>query len=170
MLSFSDKFHNSDPRNGISDFNENGSVVTALTANLAPVIQVDFEYGPCTGCSGSENASPNQSTPSSNDITVVPGYQSVNELDCTPTVQPFISSHNDVDLIMDKLICSKNSQKIAPESIILPVENGYKDFQSLLRNSAEQQILNTEPELKHMCGPPLHTVPGIQIDCSYHKV
>lgn len=164
------KFYMLHDNNGISDFNENESVDPALTTNLAPMTLVDFEYSPCTGCSGSENTSPNQSTPSSNDITVVPGYQSVTDLDCTSTDQVFISSCNDVNLIMDKLICSKNSQKIASESTTLLVENGYKDFQSLLRNSAEQEILNTEPVLKHLCGPLLHTVPGIQIDCSYHKI
>lgn len=170
MFSLTDNFHSPAIRNVIGDFNESESVFPVLAKNLDPMIPVDFEYGPCMGCSESENTSPTQLTPLSNDIIVVPGYQSVNEADCTPTDQAFICSHNDVNLIMDKLICSRNPQKISSETTILAVENGYKDFQSVLRNSGEQQMFTAEPELKHLSGLPLHTVPGIQVDCSYHRV
>lgn len=140
MFSFFDKFQNSTLRNGISDCNGSEIVVPALTT----MIQVDFEYAPYTSCSESENTRLNQSTSS---ITVVPGYQSISELDCTPADQAFISSCSDANLKMDKLIFSKNSQKIASEATILAVDSRYKDFQSLLRNSSEQHILSTEPEL-----------------------
>ncbi|MCJ8746470.1 hypothetical protein PDJAM_G00142180 [Pangasius djambal] len=145
MFSVSDKIHNPD----ISHFNESENVFPGLA----------------------KNPSPTQFTPSSNDIAVVPGYQSVSEvIDCASTDHAFISSHNDINLIMEKLICSKNPQNTSCKTTIIPVENGYKDFQSLLRNSGEQQSLTTEPELKHLCGPALHTSPGIQIDSSYHRV
>ncbi|XP_026785360.1 uncharacterized protein il4r.2 [Pangasianodon hypophthalmus] len=171
MFSVSDKFHNPAISHFMNDFNESENVFPGLAKNLDPVIPTDFEYGPCTGCSGSENASPTQFTPSSNDIAVVPGYQSINEvIDCASTDHAFISSHNDINLIMEKLICSKIPQNTSCQTTIIPVENGYKDFQSLLRNSEEQQSLTTEPELKHLCGPALHISPGIQIDSSYHRV
>ncbi|KAI5091608.1 hypothetical protein C0J45_18814 [Silurus meridionalis] len=151
------------------DINQKENVFLSLAKTQDPVIQTDFEYGPCTGWSGSENTSPTQFTPSSKEIIMVPAYQSVNEvIDCTPTDQAFISSHNDVNLIMEKQMCSP--QNISCETGIIQVENGYKDFQSLLRNSEEQQSLACEPELKHLCGPVLHTPPGIQIDSSYHRV
>lgn len=172
MFSLSDpNFQNSEIQHFISDFNESENVMPALARNPDPLIPTDFEYGPCTGCSGSEKTSPTQFTPSSNEITVVPEYQSVNEvIDCASTHQASISSHNDVNLIKEKLICSNNPQNISCETAIIPVENGYKDFQSLCRNSREQQSLTTEPEQKHLCGPALHISPGIQIDCSYHRV
>lgn len=170
MVSHSDESHDPAIKHAISDFNESESVLPAQAKNPVSTIDIDLEYGPCNGFSGSENTSPTLLTPSSNDIIVVPAYQSFSEVECTPPEQSFISSHNDVNLIMDKLIWSKDPQKISPESAIIPVENAYKDFQSLLGNSREQQILTTEPELKHMCGAPLHTVPSIQIDCSYHRV
>ncbi|KAF7691056.1 hypothetical protein HF521_011353 [Silurus meridionalis] len=151
------------------DINQKENVFLSLAKTQDPVIQTDFEYGPCTGWSGSENTSPTQFTPSSKEIIMVPAYQSVNEvIDCAPTDQAFISSHNDVNLIMEKQMCSP--QNISCETGIIQVENGYKDFQSLLRNSEEQQSLACEPELKHLCGPVLHTPPGIQIDSSYHRV
>ncbi|KAI5622698.1 hypothetical protein C0J50_17576 [Silurus asotus] len=151
------------------DINQKENVFLSLAKTQDPVIQTDFEYGPCTGWSGSENTSPTQFTPSSNEIIMVPAYQSVNEvIDCAPTDQAFISSHNDVNLIMEKQMCSP--QNISCETGIIQVENGYKDFQSLLRNSEEQQSLACEPELKRLCGPVLHTPPGIQIDSSYHRV
>ncbi|XP_046690901.1 uncharacterized protein il4r.2 [Silurus meridionalis] len=106
-----------------------------------------FSVGPCTGCLGSKNTSIQ---------------------DCAPTDQAFISIPNNVNLIMEKQMCSP--QNISCETGIIEVENGYKDFQSLLRNSEEQQSLACELELKHLCGPVLHTPPGIQIDSSYHRV
>lgn len=153
-----------------SEFSVSEKMFPALAKNLDPMILTDFEYSPCTvPCAGSENNCPTQLTPSSNSITVVPGFQSNNEVDCTSTVEAFISSHINVSPVMAKIICIKNPKNISSDSTIMPAENGYKELQSLLRNSGEQ-ILTTEPELKHLCDLPLHTVPGIQIDCNYHMV
>lgn len=172
MISVSDsKFQNPEIQHFISDFNESENVLPALARNPDPWIPTDFEYSSCTGSSGSEKTSPTQFTPSSNETIVVPGYQSVNEvIDCASTDQASISFHNDVNLIKEKLLCNNNPHIISCETTIIPVENGYKDIQSLLQNSGEQQSLTTEPELKQLCGPALHTSPGIQIDCSYHRV
>ncbi|XP_047006388.1 uncharacterized protein il4r.2 isoform X2 [Ictalurus punctatus] len=160
MMSDSDKFPNPAINHFISDFNVSENVFPALAKNLDPVILTDFEYRPCTGCALSENTSPTQFTSYTNDIAVVPGYQSVSEVrDCASTDQAFISSHNDVNLIMEKLLHCKNPQNTSCDTTIIPVENGYKDFQSLLRNSGEQQSFTTETELKDLCGPTLHTSP-----------
>ncbi|XP_047663702.1 uncharacterized protein LOC125140128 [Tachysurus fulvidraco] len=172
MFSLSDKIHN--PTNGhcIYDLNQHESIFPSLEKNLDPVIQTDLEYGPCTPCtpctgsSGSENV-----TPSSSEIIVVSGYQSLNNiLDRASNPQSFISPHNDISLITEKILCSKNAHNISYESPIIPVENEYRDFRSLLQNSNEQHSLVTGPELKQLCGLDLHTSPGIEIDCSYHRV
>ncbi|XP_047663701.1 uncharacterized protein LOC125138438 isoform X2 [Tachysurus fulvidraco] len=172
MFSLSDKIHN--PTNGhcIYDLNQHESIFPSLEKNLDPVIQTDLEYGPCTPCtpctgsSGSENV-----TPSSSEIIVVNGYQSLNNiLDRASKPQSFISPHNDISLITEKILCSKNAHNISYESPIIPVENEYRDFRSLLQNSNEQHSLVTGPELKQLCGLDLHTSPGIEIDCSYHRV
>ena len=99
------------------------------------------------------------------------GYQSLNNiLDRASKPQSFISPHNDVYLITEKILCSKNAHNISYESPIIPVENEYRDFRSLLQNSNEQHSLVTGPELKQLCGRDLHTSPGFEIDCSYHTV
>lgn len=137
MLLFSGKFLNSAFQNVRSDSGEVEGLFPALPRNLEPTIPTNFEYSACPGAlTGSENTSPfHHLTPSSNDIIMVPGYQSVSEVDCTPTDQAFIGSHNDFNLIMDKFVCSKNTQNVSSEASIIPVENGYKDLQSLLGNS-----------------------------------
>ncbi|XP_053348029.1 uncharacterized protein LOC128518785 isoform X1 [Clarias gariepinus] len=171
MFSLSENGQNPAVKQLINDFPESHTAIPPLNGNLEPIILTDFEYGPCTGLSGSENTTQTQFLCSSNDIVVVPGYQSVSDLaDCPSTDQEFISSQNDVNLIMEKLNCSKNPQNIFGKNDIIQVENGYKDVQSLLQNAEEGKNLITEAEMKYPNGSAFHNSPGIQIDCSYHRV
>ncbi|XP_060752982.1 interleukin 4 receptor, tandem duplicate 1 [Tachysurus vachellii] len=172
MFSLPEKIHNDTNGHYIYDLNQRESMFPSLEKNLDPMIQTDLEYVPCTPCtpctgsSGSENV-----TPSSSEIIMVNGYQSLNNiLDHASKPQSFISPHNDVYLITEKIICSKNAHNISYESPIIPVENEYRDFHSLLQNSNEQHSLVTGSELKQLYGLDLQTSPGIEIDCSYHRV
>lgn len=170
-LPSSDGFHNTSPGLGIDIFNKCEIMFPAPVKSLDPMIETDFKYSPCSGSLGSEIATLTQFTPSSSEILVVHGYQSVEKiLDCASTDRALVNSHNDVNLITEKLICSKTAPNISCENPIIPVENEYKDFRSLFRNSEEPQSRITDPLFKQLCGPDLHTSPGIEIDCSYHRV
>ncbi|XP_058233778.1 interleukin 4 receptor, tandem duplicate 1 [Hemibagrus wyckioides] len=160
-----------------SDFKVNNTTTELSKYDFPPLdkhldpIKIDTEYSPCTLCtasSGSENTSPSQFTPSSSEITVVYGYKSISSLlDSASECQSVNSSHNDDNQFPEKLMNSKN---IPLESPIIPVENEYKDLHSLLCNSEEQQSIIAAPEIKQLGGLDLHTSPGIEIDCSYHRV
>ncbi|XP_076865372.1 interleukin-4 receptor subunit alpha isoform X2 [Brachyhypopomus gauderio] len=176
------------------------------SSDMEPLIPTDFEYGPCNGCSGPADTILSQLPPSSSDITVILGYQSTsevldhgNEPEIDVSVdQAFISSHTDVNQILEMAFCSKNLPSIC-ESIVMPIDNEYQAFQSLDRNTGEhwsadhsterqQSLLQTTampachssnyssqqqthtPPFKGLCRPVLHISPAIQIDCSYQRV
>ncbi|KAF4073998.1 hypothetical protein AMELA_G00249620 [Ameiurus melas] len=100
MMSDSDKFPKP-ATHFISDLNVSENVFPALAKNLEPVKLADFEDGPCTGCSLSENTSPTQFTSSTNDIDLVPGYQSVSEnASCEPAIIPAEDGYKDIHSLL----------------------------------------------------------------------
>ncbi|XP_066530976.1 interleukin 4 receptor, tandem duplicate 1 [Hoplias malabaricus] len=164
-----------------SDLRDSSS--SNLCTKLDPVIQTDFEYGPCDSCSGPTKLTP--LTISSTDIVVVPGYQSVNELlDNGHKVedQAFISHHNNVNLIGTKT----NAKKLLDvtfsdiDNIIIPVDDGYQSFPGSEKNTwsldhstelePNMSLAVHAPSFKSLCDPVLHISAGIQIDSSYQRV
>ncbi|XP_072532504.1 uncharacterized protein [Salminus brasiliensis] len=168
--------------------------------NSFPAITTDFEYGPCVGCSEPADASQAQSTHSSSETVVVPGYQSTDELldhenkpEADASVkQALISRHDDANSIVAKPVCFKNPEDasfLASESgVIIPVDEVYQSFPGLekcteLKPSTFEAVTQKEhhnlgcsgqqvhaKSFESLCGPSLHISPGIQIDCSYKRM
>uniref|UniRef100_A0AAY5EK65 Fibronectin type-III domain-containing protein n=1 Tax=Electrophorus electricus TaxID=8005 RepID=A0AAY5EK65_ELEEL len=118
-----------------------------------------FSSFPCNGCSGSADTSMTHLPPSSNDFTVILGYQSTSEVldhgnkpeTDASLDQAFISSHDDVNQMLEMAFCSTNAQDVSLpgcESTIMPVDNGYQPFQSLDRNTGEQWSADCSTELQ----------------------
>ncbi|KAI4892205.1 hypothetical protein NFI96_024091 [Prochilodus magdalenae] len=177
---------------------ENEKTFPALPEKLHSVLETDFDYGPCNGCSRPADAnSVPKSTPSSNKAVVVHGYQSLNELldhrnkpEADAIVnQAFISVHDDVNLITAKSIGCKKPQDVplpACESTIIPVDDGYQSLPSLDQNtwssdhstdlgqnstqSAQTVHHSQQVHAPSLKSPVLNISPGIQIDCSYQRV
>lgn len=168
-----------------SQGNQGENCFTNLVSNRTPLIQTDFEYRPCNGCSGSVNTSLSQFLPQ-NDTFVVPEYQSVDEVDGSnkPKAdssegQGIISSHNDINLIITTLICNKNPQNASADGhTIIPLATGYEDFQSLCQNSrknASQKECLGDLEKHHFLlnnhhGSAVNVLSQIEIDSNYHRV
>ncbi|KAK1805242.1 hypothetical protein P4O66_019578 [Electrophorus voltai] len=139
--------------------NDRKDLFSSLPQNLEPLIPTDFEYSPCNGCSGSADTSMTHLPPSSNDFTVILGYQSTSEVldhgnkpeTDASLDQAFISSHDDVNQMLEMAFCSTNAQDVSLpgcESTIMPVDNGYQPFQSLDRNTGEQWSADCSTELQ----------------------